>query len=313
MKRLLFILFALPLALAAQEDSTKKVKVVSVNAWIGGNITRGGFEDRTIFQQATPSSSLAFADLAGYGNQGGSFPFDNTYTNSNRGLMVYLKLCDCKASEFRIGIENGKSTISSQFYSKETSTILFTTPLPGGGILVSDSVYRSDYRYEWSSDAIALNLGWIVRTKPGRIFSVYAGGGIFSGLGFNGKINNSFLERSRIQHTSGAPTYVGYSTASQTHTDVEENFKAPGYSYFGAYIPVGFNVRLGRRNAILSHLVYFGEYQGAIQFLKPAGFDMRIRTSSGMISGLKWYITAPQWGWKKGNYKDGVKKHKHHE
>lgn len=313
MKKFLLILFVLPAVLNAQEDSTRKVKVVSISAWAGGTIVRGGFEDRTVFQQAVPSSSLAFADITGYNNEDGMYLFSNTTASASRGIMVNLKVKGCKSSEFRAGLEHGTTVLSSQFYSKATSTTLYTTPLPGGGILSSDSVHNSQYSYDWTSDMLALNLSWTVRSNPGRIISFYTGAGIYGGMGFNGKIENVFLESSRTEHTSSSPSYVYYTTDYETKTLVTENFAGPGFGYFGAYVPIGFNIRLGRRNAILSHLAYFGEYQGSIQFIKAGGVDIRIRTSSSFNSGLKWYIVAPKAHWKKEKNRDGRKNQRHHE
>jgi len=307
------LLFLLPSLVFAQQDSTKHIKVVSVSVWAGGDISRGGFEDRTLFQKAAPSSSLAFANVSGYGNSGGDFYYGNTYTNTIGGISVSLKLLKCKSSEFRIGLEHSRYTISNQSYSKEESSTLYTTTLPGAGILTSDSIFNSGYSYEWMTDALDLQLQWTVRSNPGRIFSVYAGGGVFFGLGYNGTIRNTFVESSIIQHTSEGPAYVYYSTDYTLHTEIHEEFKAPGVFNFGATVPVGFNIRLGRKNPFLSHLVYFNEYRGALHFIKPSGVDMMIRTSSGMFAGIRWYIAPPKGHWKKGNPQDGQKNQSHHE
>jgi hypothetical protein len=307
------LLFLLPTLAFSQQDSTQKIKVVSVNVWGGGNISRGGFEDRTLFQQASPSSSLAFANVTGYGNNSGDFFLGNTYANSIAGISVNVKLAKCKSSEFRIGLAHSRYTISTQSYGKSVSTTLYTTPLPGGGVLTSDSVFNTGYSYEWMTDVLDLQLQWTVRSNPARIFSVYAGGGLYFGMGYNGTIRNSFIESSIIQHTSEGPAYVYYSTDYTLQTDIREEFKAPGLVSFGAEIPVGFNIRLGRRNAFFSHLVYFNEYRGSLQFIKPSGVDMIIRTSSGMIAGLRWYITPPKGQWKKGKGKEDKSESHHHE
>ncbi len=309
MKKLCLFLAIFPALLFAQQDSTKKracVKVISISIYGGMNMFRGGFEDRTVFQRAAPSSSLAYADLTGYDNMNSMYQMYNWYGNSIQGVLVNLRLrCMPRFSQLRLGIQFGSTSISSQSYNLETTTSLGSTSLPGGGMLYSDSIYTSTYSYDWNSDFLNLDLGWIVSTKQARILSVYTGFGAFAGIGFNGIIRNSLREESHLIHNVTPPASGAgmYYMNPEVHTSLEENFRAPVFGNFGAYVPIGINVRLGKRNNFLKHVVLFGEYQGTIQFIAPSGVDLRIRTSSSMNTGIKWLIHPPR----------GKGKHHHHE
>ncbi|HTF02985.1 MAG TPA: hypothetical protein VK826_03135 [Bacteroidia bacterium] len=314
MKRILLSLLFAPVLLNAQDDSTanqKCIRIVSVAAYGGGSMVRSGFEDRTVFQQAAPSSSLAHGDLTGYGNGGGWIIRSyGLYLNAANGLMVNFQLPKIQRhSEFRAGIQHNTTTISSQYYRRETSTQKDTTTLPGGGMLVTDSVRTSNYSYSWTSDILAIDLSWIVRSQPNRIVNVHTGFGIFGGIGFNGVIDNYFDDVSRDRNSSQSPTYVNYYTNEIEHAHVEEHFRAPGFGYYGLYIPVGFNIRLGRRNNFFGHMAIFGEYQGSIQIISAKGVDLRVRTASALNGGLRWYIDAPHSGKHKKGRGEG---HKHH-
>lgn len=94
MKKLLLAIFLLPALLNAQQDSTrprhgKFVRFVSINAYSGVDIYRDGYEDRTLFQQAAPTSTLAFGDMAGYSNNDN---FLYTSLSATSGVNVNLHL-----------------------------------------------------------------------------------------------------------------------------------------------------------------------------------------------------------------------------
>src|SRR5688572_5787591 len=97
MKKILLALLLLPLVTSAQqEDSTKRrdpkfVKIVSINAFGGGDFYRDGYEDRTMFQQAAPNSALPFADVSGYTNYSGGF-YVYGRSAATAGLNVNLHL-----------------------------------------------------------------------------------------------------------------------------------------------------------------------------------------------------------------------------
>ena len=295
-KQLLLLACCAPLLLSAQQDSTdnsKFIQVISVSAYMGGDFYRDGFEDRTIFQQAAPSSTLAFADLGGYSNQKGMFYYYSK-TGFTNGINVNLHLrCQQKYGELRIGIAHSNMNVSSQQYRMRSVTMIDSDTLSNGEIFYTDSVASSAYNYSWNSDILHLNAGWIVRTDPKRWVNLYTGFGLFGGIGFNGIITATH------EHSSYHNTYntmsPGYSYDSNYESQVlvEERFRAPSFTSLGAYIPIGFNIRLGRRNDFMKHLTLYGEYNGAVQLLLPQGTDSKIRTVSSMYGGMRWYIHAP--------------------
>jgi hypothetical protein len=271
------------------------VKIISVSVAGGGQLIRTGFQDISLIQQAAPSSSLAFADLSQYGNDYMYYGiFANLNGGSTKGLSVNMRFgCQKKYSETRVGIYHSSIGISSQNYSYNNRVSIDTTAVPGG-TLVTDSVFISSYNFNWYTDVLSLEAAWIARTNPARIVSFYSGFGMNFGFGFNGTIENSFVENSYYMHKGTGDVTTSYLTYYTTHTDIQERFRAPGFFYTSANIPVGMNIRLGRRNAILKHLVLHYEYQGQFQMIVAGGMDTQIRTASAFQGGIKWMIHPPR-------------------
>jgi hypothetical protein len=298
MKKLVFLALLAPSVLFSQEDSTensrrKFIRVVSISGMLGGEFYREGFSDRTPFQQATPNSTLAFANIGGYGNSNGIFYYLNSRASTNSAMNVNLKLRGQKMSEVRFGLYHSNTSFAAQSYSRETTTPIDTTMLPGGELLYTDSVSYASYDYTWDASVINLHIGWIVRSNPGNWVSVYTGFGLFGGIGFNGILEYNHVHSSRHTHRSpGNNTY--YTTNHTTEVQSRETYRAPVFASFGGYIPIGMNIRLAQRNNFFKHIALFGEYQGAVQVLAPKGIDSKIRTVSSMYGGVRYYIHAPK-------------------
>lgn len=327
MKKLTAFLLLISGTLVAQKDSVHRdhhhdlnsdsaehnnsfVKVISVSVGGGGQIIRTGFQDVSVLQQAAPSSSLAFADLSQYGNSGlFAGVFGNFNSGTSKGIAVNVRFgCQKKFSEARFGIHHSTIGITSQYYSYTNNVSIDTTTVPGG-TFVTDSIFTSSYNYNWYSDVISLEASWIARTNPARIFSFYSGFGMNFGGGFNGVVENSFVENSYYMHYGTGDVTATYMTGYTTPTDIQERFHAPGFFFASVNIPVGMNIRLGRRNPILRHIVLHYEYQGQLQMLFPSGVDAQVRTASAFNGGVKWLIHPPKFkrghGWKNN--------HRHHE
>lgn len=307
-KLLLFACFA-PAALFGQDSTQtqkKFLKIISVSAYGGGNIYRDGYEDRTIFQQAVPGSPLMFADLSGYNNEGFFFYSGGVNVNTSSGLQVSAKLrCQKKYSELRLGLNHSIASVSSQYYQKQTTTFVGSSALPGGELLYTDSVHNSSYAYNWSTDIISLELSWIVKSDPGKILSCYTGFGLSGGIGYNGVISAQHSESSYFSNRSDGPSNLYYSSGHRTLEQSYERYRAPMVAQFGGYIPIGLNLRLGKRHSFFSHLMLFGEYQGAMYALTSPGMNTKLRTSSNIYGGVRYYVHAPRYTGKHRNRRDG--------
>jgi hypothetical protein len=282
-----------------QDDSTetqkKFIKVISIAGYGGGNLYRDGYEDRTIFQQAVPGNPMMFADLTGYGNQMHYYDYGFINANVTTGLMISTRLrCQKKFSELRLGISHSLPMVSEQYYVKESTTQIGTSALPGGETLITDSTHHSSYQYKWYTDVLSLDISWIVKSDPGKIFNCYTGFGLTGGVGYNGVISAEHREYSYHTNRSNGPSYLYYQSNATQHTTTSSRSAAPIIAQFGGYIPIGFNIRLGKRQTFFSHLTLFGEYQGAMYLLSCPGITSKLRTSSNVYGGVRYYIRAPK-------------------
>lgn len=298
MKKFLFLTLLFPFALKAQDDDTTRqkplIKVVSITGLAGGEFFREGYEDRTLFQESFPSSPLAFANLDGYSNTDHSFAYGiNSSVTSGLYLNMHLR-GQKKYAELRAGLTHSSTTIAAQYYDKRTVTRTDTSQLSNGDIIYTDSVNHSAYEYYWENEMLSLNLAWIVRSDPRNLVNLYTGFGAVGGIGFNGQYSATYSNTSNHRHYK-SDGHLLYIDDYKANAVIREHFAAPLTGMFSAYIPIGGNLRLGRKpGRFLSHLALVAEYQGGIQFLFMGGGDRKVRTFSGMYGGVRWYVHAPK-------------------
>jgi hypothetical protein len=294
----------------SSETQKKFIRVISIAAYSGGNIYTDGYEDRTLFQKAVPGDPMMFADLTGYNNQVYYYDYGRVNANFTKGIMVSTRLrCQKKFSELRFGISHSKEMVSNQYYLKQSTTQIGTSALPGGETLITDSTHESSYYYKWYTDVLSLEISWIVKSDPRKILNCYTGFGLTGGIGYNGVISVDHLENSYHANRSNGPSNLYYTSNAQIHQQSYSRSAAPTIAQFGGYIPIGFNLRLGKRHTFFSHLTLFGEYQGAMYLLTVPGVTSKLRTSSNIYGGLRYYIRAPKYV--KKHDREGYRRGKH--
>lgn len=297
---------------SAAEDSTasqqKLVKIISFSVAGGGEYYRDGYEDRAVFQQLQPNSPIMFADLSGYSNQLGFGSVRSMSFNSNSyaSFSVNMRLRGQKNfSELRVGLLHSVVGLAAQDYSQETTTAQGQMQLPNGEMLYTDSVHMSSYSYRWYSDLLSLHAAWYLRSNPGRLFNCYTGLGLSGGIGYNGVVSASRSDYSYKRNYSNGRSHIYYQSDFQSEVQDNEAYKAPAVAQFGAFIPIGANMRLSRRNNFLAHFALFGEYQGGLYLITCPKAETRIRTVSGLNGGIRYYVDAP-----KGKFRKEGRRHR---
>ena len=277
---------------SAVNENHPLVRIISVSGNAGSEFYSDGYEDRSVFQQAVPGSTLAFADVSGYTNYNGMYRTVNS-GGAMTGLQVNFRLrCQKQFSELRAGITHSYVSISSQSYSLESRTPVDTTVMFNGQMLITDSVAISSFNYNWTTETMQLHVGWIARSSPRRWINIYTGLGLFFGLGYNGTIRmtheHDFYYEGRAQ---GGSYY--YSSNYQVISHSEEYYRAPMVRTYGVYMPVGMNIVLSRWRPFLSHIALCSEYDGGLVFVRTSDGLSKIRTTSGITGGIRWYVKAP--------------------
>src|SRR5687767_13789061 len=136
MKRTALLLsLIVPCFIGAQEDTTTKerekkfIRIVSISGYGGAELYSDGYEDRTMFQQAVPGSTLAYTDISGYTNYNGGFVYTRSGVTAGLNVNIHLR-CQKRFGELRGGIGHSNVSVISLSYGMRSTTSIDTTALP---------------------------------------------------------------------------------------------------------------------------------------------------------------------------------------
>jgi hypothetical protein len=187
----------------------------------------------------------------------GSMPFTYNaslgFSISDRKRETYLN-----APRFRLGISYRGLNIVPGFFGREVLTRIDTVlnPVTGQENYI-DSLHMTWFNFELASEQLFLDGSVVFGTNTERVFSVYAGAGIATGMPL---MSNSFM-RFRISHQRVTSTPDGKRTHQEGETimALDESVTGDPYLALLPYVPFGFNVRLSKRNPFLSQISLFYE------------------------------------------------------
>lgn len=243
----------------AQEVSEASVKRVKVTDFY----LTGGFVMNTLptwsisdFQTLAPNSQLMDTDFTGYDtystyHYGGPMN-SNMNTNKQVSMMLGFSFSDKDKTKMkgnphlRIGLTYRSGELLTGNAWRTDRYTFDTLSSSGGNEYTVDSVFSNNYRMNYSSQQLHIDVSVLFRTSPERKASLFGGIGITTGVGLNSKTNIDYNQQ--ISTTVNYPSYQEYSGHHGSYTyqsDAVKNETAYGFS---AYVPMGLDIRLGNRN-----------------------------------------------------------------
>lgn len=152
-----------------------------------------------------------------------------------------------------------------------------------GEIILSDSIARTSYWVEYTTEQIRLDVSVIFRTNQQARWSLYGGAGINGGISLNSftQVNETYMRGKRFYYEDGNSTsYTIYESGS---TRVK-NKQSSGAS---VYLPLGVNVRLGKKRPFWTNLHLFYELRPGLSFLMIPEIGSTVNASLTQGLGLK--------------------------
>jgi len=239
------------------QESEEKIKRMKVTDFY----LTGGFVMSTLpawsiadFQTLTPNSQLMDTDFVGYdtySNYSQNAPM-NMMTNRQVSMMLGFSFSNKDKTKMkgnphlRIGLTYRSGDLLAGNAWRTDRYTFDTLSSSGGAEYTVDSVFNNNYRMNYSSQQLHLDISVLFRTSPERKASLFGGIGITSGVGLN--------SRTDINYAQDVSTVVNYPSYQEWQGNLgfnvgqnETNKNEMAYG-FSAYVPMGLDIRLGNRN-----------------------------------------------------------------
>jgi hypothetical protein len=289
------LLSTIALTASGQELQSKAIKKISINdvyiqtGTFSENNNNGTLAD---FKTLAPQSALLQNDLTDFYQSSGF----STTTNNMFSIMLGLQFSNKERTSYkknpllRLGISYFSGTsITSDFYKEERFPYDTLTSSQTGQTIYIDSITTKSYSMNYSSEQLRLEASLIFRTNPEARWSLFAGIGVNAGLSINANtaIYYNRYESSDNRFINGnTSSPYGYSNTDNSKT---ENIKNKSNFGLSTYIPMGVNLRLGKKNEFWKRTHLFYELRPGINITSIP--ELRTVTNSSIQHGLGIHVT----------------------
>lgn len=208
------------------------------------------------FKRLAPQSPIHNLDLSGYSiesNGGRSL-------HGQLSLVAGFKYTPKKKkfnSVFRIGIMHSPRLVQTYELLK-SQTISFdtlTSSSSGRVIYINETNYESVYM-GYMANYVSTDISMTLQTQTNRRFQFMAGLGCTLGMTLNAETiigTSSFYYYKSTDNWGSNLMNYSYS-GSKVGSVTKESYKNKNHAIISAYIPFGFNIRIGHSNEALSNL-----------------------------------------------------------
>lgn len=251
------------------QDTTQNISRISIHdvfvqtGFLAEQSNNGSLSD---FRALAPQSHLLYNNLSGFAATKGFNRNGNAVCSISMGLQFrdkdHLKY---KANPLlRLGISYYSGNNLTASYNKEDRIPYDTlTSAHSGDVYYIDSVTTQYYNMDYYAKQIRFDGSLIFRTKSDSRCSLYAGIGISAGLCIN---THTIISYSKLTSTG---TEDGSFSGNYDYSDSDktENYiNQPGFGA-SAYIPMGIDFRLGKKNEFWKQLHFFYETRPGINIM----------------------------------------------
>jgi hypothetical protein len=288
------LLSTIALTTSGQELQPKAIKKISINdvyiqtGFYSENNTNGTLAD---FKKLAPQSALLQNNLTDFYESSGF----STTTNNMFSIMLGLQFSDKEKASYkanpllRLGVSYFSGTsITSGFYKEERFPYDTLTSSQTGQTIFIDSINTKNYSMNYSSEQLRLDASLIFRTNPEARWSLFAGIGVNAGLSINANTAIYFnrYESSDTRFINGNTSSYSYSNTDNSKT---ENFQNKSNFGLSTYIPMGVDLRLGKKNEFWKRTHLFYELRPGVNITSIP--ELGTITNSSIQHGLGLRVT----------------------
>jgi len=263
-----------PLANFAQE-TVKPVSVKEVYVQIGTPYNWNNAVTPNDFMRVFSQSVFLKEDMTGYQQSGGSYSYGESKFAVQMGLKFRNKeKTDFRNATLRVGLVGTDGvSFGSTLYKSNTFHYDTLISQKTGAQYFVDSQSFSSYAMNYQSTNLLLDVALIYRNNSSKRWSLFGGFGIAAGASITA---NGIVRKDQYNNVANG---FGSSSNSSSNNSQQEVFKGPKNILVSAYIPLGVDFKLSKKNNFFSKIHLFYEMQPSLAYAKVDGF--------GSFSNLK--------------------------
>ena len=259
----------------AQESGS--VKVSEAYVLPGSSIQLGYLTTVEEFRDVVPESSILQNDYSAYKRGNGVFNVYHSAFNAGIGLTFGGKVNPV----LRLGISYFNRTNLSLATFKDDSYVYDTLTSSQTGIsYFIDSVVHRRLKADQRTDYLNLDASVVFRTNPENRWLLYGGVGLSLGMGFNSVVTISLAEYVEDW------TIDGYED-SDIEIKAEETHRIGGSFLTSAYLPLGFDFRIGKKREFWRHIHLVSELRPSMVITSVQDFGLVTTVGTQSTFGLK--------------------------
>jgi hypothetical protein len=242
------------------------------------------------FRALAPESQLLQRDLESLTPTGGYWAYSY---GPSKGFLVGFDIHGekLKNAQLRIGASLLSMPSISNSYWRHESHIVDTLVSPTSGAMVfQDSTVTEQYSATYSADALELNASLVLRTRQNRHFGLYGGMGLAFGVGFGSNLYTHHSVMAAESYISEADTNGFIRSFSNNYIQLEQEFeqyKVRPEITWAAYVPLGVDFRLSKKDVHLSKVHLFTELRPTLRGRNAEVFGHFMQATVSGSAGLR--------------------------
>lgn len=274
------------------QESAVKPSIEELYIQTGSFTERNAYGNLNDFKTLMPGSEILNDPIHQFSQYGGSTFSSMSQFSVAAGIKLkpWLAQRSGHGPMLRLGINylSGQSLSHGAF--KEDRGVFDTLKSGSSGqMMFIDSIRTQQYYMNYSSDQIRLDGSLIFRTNPARRWSFFAGVGLNAGVSINAQteIRYSDLRRTESRFNDGT---VAYHTSQIEILDQNyERERNKANLSASAYVPMGVDFRIGKKEGLLKQTHLFYEMRPGINATVVP--ELRTITSAGVQHGFGIRVT----------------------
>ncbi len=292
MKTITLAILTLPLLLSAQSENTSDPKVKISSASISSNVLirrNRDYVDINQFQKEAGNSGLFNVDLDQYEKSNYHYSFSGSnQVELNMGLSFLNNKTGFydPSRELIVGISYNSFRSNIAHYSRDAGiSALDTFQSSSGDIIYTETSGGERLDYHATSEYLLLNVSYLFKTDRNKRLSMFSGIGTEIGHSISRTYDASYYNRDLISYKKSN----GESISSEV-ISYDQDFEAASVessTLARLYVPIGINLRLSKKWAILESMSIFLQAKLGVQYETGSN---NLRTLSGYGLGVRYNI-----------------------
>jgi hypothetical protein len=279
-------LVATTMSVHAQVKEVKRMSIKEASLSIGGGTENIGAFNQNEIKTVAPALSfvnkISDSKLTTYS----SYYKSLSATNLTLNIGVQFKNKNGAAYKtnpiWRVGFSNLNNMNTSNTWGKNESFTIESFTSNNGQFIFVDSFNRKYLTAAFTSKEFRVENSINFRTNPSNRVSLYGGLGFGVGISYQSELLANYREYSYKIYS-----YTSSTSNAGTISELSENYKTENGKSAFAYLPIGAELKLSKRNDLLKRTSLFLEARPSFTYRKVANLDATMGNGIMQTAGLR--------------------------